>query len=142
MDMTITFPGGARVDARSAGFVIHTDQPVDHGGGGSAPAPFELFIASLGTCAGFYVLGFLTRRGIATEDVRLTLHTTRDPDRDLLSEITIRVHLPASFPRKYAQAVASAVNLCAVKRHLLDPPRLSTEVQIGEPVASPAVAIR
>ena len=53
----ITFPGNKKVDAEFNGFTIKTDQPVNQGGVGSAPTPFETFLASLGTCAGIYVLG-------------------------------------------------------------------------------------
>jgi ribosomal protein S12 methylthiotransferase accessory factor len=51
--MEMTFPGGVVVEAHLEGTTIRTDQPVSHGGGGTAPAPFELFLASIGTCAGF-----------------------------------------------------------------------------------------
>jgi putative redox protein len=47
--MEISFPGGQKVDAQYSGFTIHTDQPVEDGGDGSAPTPFSLFLASLGT---------------------------------------------------------------------------------------------
>ena len=52
MEMVISFPGGKRVDAEFGGMVIQTDQPPQGGGEGSAPTPFALFLASMGTCAG------------------------------------------------------------------------------------------
>ena len=67
MEMEITFPGGARVDANFGGMTVKTDQPVQGGGQGSAPTPFATFLASIGTCAGIYVLGFCQQRGIPTE---------------------------------------------------------------------------
>ncbi|MDA8242639.1 MAG: osmotically inducible protein OsmC, partial [Elusimicrobia bacterium] len=57
-EMEITFPGGKKVNALWHGFEIATDQPKSSGGDNSAPAPFDLFLASLGTCAGIFVLGF------------------------------------------------------------------------------------
>jgi putative redox protein len=61
-EIKVTFPGGLRVDAEYKGFVIKTDQPVKHGGSGTAPAPFDLFLASIAACAGFYVVAFCRER--------------------------------------------------------------------------------
>ena len=58
MEMIIDFPGGARVDAHFRGHTLPTDQPAGGGGEDSAPMPFEVFLASIGTCAGIYILGF------------------------------------------------------------------------------------
>jgi ribosomal protein S12 methylthiotransferase accessory factor len=132
MEMRISLPGGARVDAAYKGFVISTDQPARLGGTNAAPAPFDYFLASLGTCAGFYVLSFLERRDLSTQDVALTLSTVKDPESHMLSQITIKVILPESFPEKYRKAIVNAVNQCSVKKHLLEPPRFNTVVEIGE----------
>ena len=74
--MRIYFPGGKKVFADDPGFTIATDQPVMGGEDGTAPAPFDLFMASIGTCAGIYVLGFLQQRGIPTDDTRLEMTDT------------------------------------------------------------------
>ena len=58
MEMVIDFPGGKRVDAHYGDFTVKTDQPASGGGDGSAATPFALFLSSMGTCAGIYVLGF------------------------------------------------------------------------------------
>jgi ribosomal protein S12 methylthiotransferase accessory factor len=134
--MTIKFSGSGRVDAAYGDFVIRTDQPAHAGGRGSEPAPFDYFLASLGTCAGVYVRNFLETRGVPTDDVYLKLDTVTDRERRMLSDVTIRVVLPEGFPVKYRNAILTAVNLCAVKRHLFEPPRMRTVVQIGETVAA------
>jgi ribosomal protein S12 methylthiotransferase accessory factor len=136
MEMTVAFPGGSRVDAAYGEFVIRTDQPVQTGGGGTAPAPFDYFIASLGTCAGLYVLNFLRLRDLPVDDARLTVRTVKDPDGKRLSSITIRVDMPETFPEKYRKAILNAVNLCNVKRLLTDPPRIETIVEIGGQVVA------
>ena len=64
MMMDITFPGGVRVDAHFNGFNVATDQPERNGGENKAPAPFDLFLASLGTCAGFFALRFCQKRNL------------------------------------------------------------------------------
>lgn len=122
MDMKIYFPGNKRVYADYKGFTIETDQPTHGGGDDSAPAPFDLFIASIGTCAGIFMLGFMQQRNIPTEGAGITLRTEKDPETKLISKITLDLHLPPEFPEKYKDAVMNAVELCTVKRHLHQPP--------------------
>jgi len=120
--MDIEFPGGMRVDVIEKGFRIRTDQPASCGGGGSAPSPFDLFLASIGACAGFYVLRFCQEREIDTEGLSLTLNSEWDGARKLVSRIGIEIALPPSFPEKYVGAVVRTVDQCSVKRHLAQPP--------------------
>ena len=123
MNMTITFPGGLGVNAAFKDFTVRTDQAVEHGGGGSAPEPFDLFLASLGTCAGLYALRFCQQRGIDTQGLGLLLETERESDGKHLALIRLEIGLPAGFPEKYREAIVRAVDQCAVKRHVVDPPR-------------------
>ena len=81
MEMVISFPGGARVDAEYGGMVIRTDQPPSGGGEGSAPTPFALFLASMGTCAGIYVLSFCQQRGVPTDNLRIRQSMEMDPNK-------------------------------------------------------------
>lgn len=120
--MQITLPGGKRVEAQYKGFDIKTDQPAAGGGEGSAPAPFDLFLASLGTCAGIYVLSFCQERNIPTDDIHLVLRTERDPQKKMIGRVTIEIILPGEFPKKYFSAVRNAADLCAVKRLIQNPP--------------------
>jgi putative redox protein len=124
MEMKVYFPGNLRVDAEYKGFTIQTDQPVSGGGDGTAPAPFDLFIASIGTCAGIFMLSFMKQRGIDPEGSGLTLSTERDP-HGMTGKIHIDLHLPASFPEKYEAAIVRAVDQCSVKRHIHQPPAFS-----------------
>lgn len=123
MNMKITFPSGLGVNAAFKGFTVATDQRVEHGGGGTAPEPFDLFLASLGTCAGLYALRFCQQRGIATEGLGLTLATERDPEGKRLALVRLAIELPAGFPEKYREAIIRSADQCAVKRHIVDPPR-------------------
>ena len=119
----ITFPGGVAVDANFRGFTVHTDQRVEYGGADTGPEPFELFLASLGTCAGLYALRFCQQRGIDTAGLGLTLHMERDPNGVRAPLVRIEVQLPVAFPEKYRDAIVRSVDQCAVKRHILEPPR-------------------
>ncbi|NLC70412.1 MAG: osmotically inducible protein OsmC [Desulfuromonadaceae bacterium] len=120
--MEITFPGGVAVEASFDGFTVRTDQPLSRGGENSAPTPFDLFLASLGTCTGFFAWRFCQERGLSTEGLRVTLETEKDAQMHRLTRISIVIHLPAGFPDKYRQAIVLAANQCSVKKAILDPP--------------------
>ena len=122
MDMVIDFPGGARVDAHFGPYTVMTDQPPQGGGEGSAPTPFALFQASLGTCAGIYVLGFCRQRGLPTEGIRLTQRTIPEPGTGMVGRIELDIEVPPGFPEKYHEALIRAASQCAVKKHLEQPP--------------------
>lgn len=126
--MEITFPGGKKVDAHMKGMVIHTDQSVYAGGEGSAPAPFDLFLASIGTCAGVYALGFCQSKGIPTEGLALTMGIEKDPTTHHMTQVSLQLTLPKDFPMKYEAAIMRAMDLCAVKKHMLSPPNFDIQV--------------
>jgi putative redox protein len=132
MDMEIIFTGGQKVDARYKGFTIRTDQPKHAGGEGSAPAPFDLFLASLGTCTGIYVLDFCQERGIPKEGIKLVLKKERERGSRMIRKINIEIRLPAAFPAKYKDAVVRAAELCTVTKHLFDPPEMVVKTYIHE----------
>jgi len=130
-EITVTFPGGMRVDAEYKGRVIETDQPVYQGGEGTAPAPFDLFLASIATCSGFYVLAFCQKRGISTEKASVVMKTERNPESKMIEKISIEVQLPPEFPEKYKSAVLKAVDTCTVKAHIMNPPEFELNAKIG-----------
>ena len=121
MRMDIALVGGDRVEARFRDQVVTTDQD------GSAPAPFQLFLASLGTCAGFYVQSFCRHRDIPTDGIRIRQisHTNRETHH--VDDLRIEIALPPEFPERYRKALLRAVDQCAVKRHLTDPPAITVE---------------
>ena len=121
-EIKIMFGGGQKVDASIKDFFVRTDQPATEGGEGTAPAPFDLFLASIATCAGFYVLAFCRERGIPTTDIGIVMTTEKHPESKMISKISIRIDLPPAFPEKYRGAVARAVDQCTVKAHILKPP--------------------
>ncbi len=124
MEMLIDFPGGARVDAHFSQFTLKTDQPPQGGGQSSAPTPFATFLASLGPCAGLYVLGFCRQRGIPTDGIRLLQRMESNPLTGLVSRITLDIQLPPDFPAKYREAVIRSAEQCAVKKHFEHPPAI------------------
>lgn len=122
--MEITFPGGVRVNAQYNGFEIGTDQPLKNGGENSAPSPFDLFLVSLGTCAGFFALRFCQQRDLPTAGMRLSLTSERHQETKRLDRVEITLQLPEGFPEKYRSAIIRATDQCAVKKALLDPPEI------------------
>jgi putative redox protein len=120
-EIEITLPGGRRVEARAGAHVIRTDQPVDNGGADSAPSPFELFLASIGTCAGIFVQGFCASRGIPYEHVRVIERVEFDA-AGVLAKVDLELKLPDDFPAKYREAVLKVVEQCSVKRAIAAQP--------------------
>jgi len=128
-EMTVDFPGGKKVTAHYDGFDIATDQCVDSGGEGTAPEPYDLFLASLATCAGYYVMKFCDGRSIPTDGVSIHQSWESDDQKKLVG-ITIRIQVPPEFPDKYRKALVRAANTCAVKKTLAEPPQITTETVV------------
>lgn len=124
MEMKISFPGGKKVDADYKGFTIKTDQPIREGGEGSAPESFSLFIASIGTCTGVYVLSFCQKRNIPTDNISLMLKLEKNKDTHMIEKISIEIQVPEDFPENYKKAIVKTANLCTVKKHLDNPPEI------------------
>jgi ribosomal protein S12 methylthiotransferase accessory factor len=137
-DIEVQFTGGKRVEARVGEFVIATDQPASAGGQGSAIAPFDLFLASLATCAGYYVLAFCQARGLSTEGLTLSQHAEVDDRTHLPTRIVIELGLPASFPDKYRDAVVRAAEGCKVKKTMAAAP--AVDVVLAAPPALQAAS--
>jgi putative redox protein len=121
METTVSFPGGVAVRATIGSHTVDTDQPLPVGGD-AAMSPFDLFFASIGTCMGFYALRFCQERGIATDGLALKVDAQRGEDGKRVVTIRADLQLPSEFPEKYKEAIRRAVDHCAVKRVLMDPP--------------------
>lgn len=125
----VTFPGGRKVSANMRGFEIQTDQPLPAGGENTAPTPFELFLASLATCAGIYVLNFLLERKLSTEGLTLSADFKRNPETGFVETYDMVIGLPKDFPEKYKTAVIRTAELCTVKKHIHQPPKIGITVK-------------
>ncbi|HIP53242.1 MAG TPA: osmotically inducible protein OsmC [Chromatiales bacterium] len=124
----VMFSGGKRIDAKVGDFTICTDQSPKYGGEGSAPEPFDLFLASIATCAGVFALNFCQSRDLPTEGMRLEMNCERDEKKKLFTRMTLQLTLPEGFPEKYRAGVVRAMELCTVKRHMLDAPEFVIQV--------------
>lgn len=133
MDIRVTFPGGERVDAElvGKGFVVSTDHSKEDGGAGSAPAPWQLFLASIATCAGAYVLSFCRQRDLPTDGIEIVQRQEYDETSTRLTKVRIIVNLAPEFPDKYRRALVRAAELCAVKKAIADPPEFEVTTSTG-----------
>ena len=129
--LSVSLPGGVRADVSYKGFEFRTDQPAYAGGTNSAPSPFDLFLASLAACAGYFVVAFCRERKLSTEGLTLSMRTERSPETRMISKIAIDISLPPGFPSKYRNAVIKAADQCTVKRHILTPPAFEISAKIG-----------
>jgi putative redox protein len=132
MELIIDFPGGAQVDAHFGPYTVHTDQPPSGGGEGSAPTPFAMFLSSIGTCAGIYVLGFCKQRGLPTEGIRIIQRVNNNPATGMVEKIDLEIQVPPSFPEKYYSSLVRSAELCAVKKHLEHPPSFEVYTKVAE----------
>jgi putative redox protein len=130
MEMIVTFPGGARVDAAFNGFTVATDQTIAGGGENSAPSPFEMFLASIGTCAGIYVIGFCRSRQISAEGIRIVQRSHSNRETGMVEAIDLEIQVPPEFPEKYYESLVHSAELCKVKKHLEHPPVFNTYTKV------------
>jgi ribosomal protein S12 methylthiotransferase accessory factor len=121
--MEITFDGGKVITAHTHGLIIRTDQPLDNGGGNTAPAPYDLFLASIGTCAGIYIKGFCDNRNIPTEGIKIIQSYEWNQETGLPVNIRLDIKLPAGFPEKYKASLIHVADLCKVKKTMANPPK-------------------
>lgn len=124
----IEFPGGKKVNARIGEFLIQTDQSRKAGGDSSAPEPFDLFLASIATCAGIYALGFCQSRKLSTAGMGVKMVCERDDKKKMFSKMSLYLTLPSGFPERYYSGIIRSMEQCAVKKHILDAPEFHVEV--------------
>jgi putative redox protein len=122
MDIMIDFPGGQRVDAHFGPFTVQTDQSPST----SSPSPFNVFLSSIGTCAGFYVLRFCQQRQLPVEGISILERISTNHETKLVEKIDIEIRVPPTFPEKYHEALVKTAELCAVKKALENPPQFNT----------------
>jgi putative redox protein len=126
MEMIIDFPGDSRVDAHFGNFTVATDQPPV----ARAPSPFEIFLASIGTCAGIYVLGFCRQRNLPMEGIRIIERINHNPATHMVDSIDLEIQVPTGFPENYRDSLIRSAELCAVKKHLEKPPVFNVTTRV------------
>lgn len=131
-EIEVFFPGNLRVDAKVGDYLIATDQPLDSGGDASAPSPFDLFGASIASCAGYFALKFCNARKLSMDGMKLTMTYQWDEEQKRYPKMVLQLCLPAGFPDKYRGAIVKAMDQCAVKKHIVEAPEFAVEIVSGE----------
>lgn len=134
-DIQISFPGGKRVTADFGAHQVPTDQPVADGGENSAPAPFLIFLSSLATCAGIFVLNYCQSRQIPTEGIHLKQSHEYLPNEQgklRLGRIRLDIVVPPDFPQQHHATLVRVAEQCAVKRVLENPPEFVIATRVSE----------
>jgi ribosomal protein S12 methylthiotransferase accessory factor len=133
MELKVTLEGGKRVATQIGNHRIVTDQPVKNGGGDSAPAPFDLFIASIATCVGFYIQAYCESKGIDSTGIDIALRTERDPATKLINRFVTTIRVPPELPERLYPALQKVAEQCAVKKTIKAHPEFIVETVLSEP---------
>lgn len=130
--MVVMLPGGRRVDVQVGRHLVRTDQPVKGGGEDAAPSPFDLFLASIGACAGIFVQGFCAARKLPFEGITI-LERPHFGDDGVLEAVDLELQLPKDFPERYRDAVIKVAEQCSVKKAIAAQPRFTvTASQVAD----------
>ncbi|MBU1003439.1 MAG: OsmC family protein [Proteobacteria bacterium] len=122
----VSFAGGVAIEAHIGKHTVRTDQSTDEGGQDSGPSPFGLLMASVATCAGVYAVRFCENRDIAIQGMKLRALCEFTDKPFHMDRMTLELTLPDGFPEKYKGAILRAMDLCAVKKNIIDPPEFDT----------------
>ena len=118
----LNFGENKKIDVVMGDTVIPTDQSLANGGDASAPEPFQLFLASIAACVGIYALEFCRNRNISTRGMDLVMECERDPAQKRYTKMSFDLTLPEGFPEKFRNVIVRAMDLCAVKKHIVNAP--------------------
>lgn len=131
IEVTVKHTGNVGFTAESRGHVVVCDQPADNGGADEGMTPPEFFLASLGTCAGFYAAAYLKKKGLEREGltVRVTADKAKAPAR--LEDFRIEVDVPGTLSEADVAGIDDAVHRCLIHNTLLHTPRIAIEVMQG-----------
>ena len=116
MEIKVNFLDNLRLEAKFDDFTVVADQPIRYKGDGSAPGPFDFFLASSALCAAFFVKLYCQARDIPTENIRLSQNNIVDPENRYKQMFKIQVELPEDISDKDRQGILRSVERCTVKR--------------------------
>lgn len=116
MEIKVNFLDNLRLEAKFDDFTVVADQPIRYKGDGSAPGPFDYFLASSALCAAYFVKLYCQARDIPTEHIRLSQNNIVDPENRYKQMFKIQVELPDDISDKDRQGILRSVERCTVKR--------------------------
>src|SRR5437763_5864751 len=116
MEIKVNFLDKLRLEAKFDDFTVVADQPIRYKGDGSAPGPFDYFLASSALCAAYFVKLYCNTRNIPTENIRLSQNNIVDPENRYQQIFKIQVELPADISEKDRQGILRSIDRCTVKK--------------------------
>ena len=116
MEIKVNFLDKLRLEAKFDDFTVISDQPIRYKGDGSAPGPFDYFLASSALCAAYFVKLYCDTRGIPTENIRLSQNNIVDPENRYKQIFKIQVELPADISAKDRLGILRSIDRCTVKK--------------------------
>ncbi len=129
MQISTRFLENLKVEALFDDFNVVTDQPVRYKGDGTAPSPFDYFLASSALCAAYFVKVYCKSRNIPTEDITLTQDNIVDPENRYQQTFKIRVSLPESIDEKDREGILKSIDRCTVKKTIQQGPEFVIEIE-------------
>lgn len=122
MQINVRFLENLRIEAKFDDFTLVSDQPIRYKGDGTAPSPFDYFLASSALCAAYFVKVYCVSRGIPTEDIKVTQDNIVDPDNRYLQTFNLQIELPESISEHDREGILKAMDRCTVKRVIQNNP--------------------
>jgi len=127
MEIKVNFLDKLRLEAKFDDFTVIADQPIRYKGDGSAPGPFDYFLASSALCAAYFVKLYCDTRNIPTENIRLSQNNIVDPENRYAQIFKIQVELPADISDKDRQGILRSIDRCTVKKVVQQGPEFVIE---------------
>ncbi|MFG0414546.1 OsmC domain/YcaO domain-containing protein [Pseudomonas sp. zjy_8] len=127
MEIKVNFLDNLRLEAKFDDFTVIADQPIRYKGDGSAPGPFDYFLASSALCAAYFVKLYCQTRDIPTEHIRLSQNNIVDPENRYAQIFKIQVELPADISEKDRQGILRSIDRCTVKKVVQQGPEFIIE---------------
>jgi len=127
MEIKVNFLDNLRLEAKFDDFTVVTDQPIRYKGDGSAPSPFDYFLASSALCAAYFVRVYCLARNIPTDNIRLSQNNIVDPENRYNQIFKIQVELPEDLPEKDQQGILRSIERCTVKKVVQTGPTFEIE---------------
>ena len=127
MEIKVNFLDNLRLEAKFDDFSVITDQPIRYKGDGSAPSPFDYFLASSALCAAYFVKVYCVGKGISTDDIRLSQNNIVDPEDRYNQIFQIQVELPDSISDKDRAGILRSIERCTVKKVIQTGPEFKIE---------------
>lgn len=127
MEIKVNFLENLRLEAKFDDFTVITDQPIRYKGEGSAPSPFDYFLASSALCAAYFVRVYCLARNIPSDDIRLSQNNIVDPENRYNQIFDIKVELPASISEKDREGILRSIDRCTVKKVVQEGPEFTID---------------